>query len=192
MKANPGDWWQAPRQTILVGTVTLSHRGDGFFDATAHVTVPEITTGSYYFMLCDTGCRTPLGDVIPQRVDVAGDAFSAQLARKLTRSNFALQEALARQRRQLRREIRQVERELVELKVSSPNADEVARLNDRVAALERDRPSTPWPAYAGWFVAGAAVSFLALTVIRRRRDTASEPPLEIEVPDDARELAESR
>ena len=192
-KAEPGDWWVPPSKAILAGEIDLSNKGSGFLDATVRLTVPDIPTGPYHLMLCDLGCRTPLGDVIPQRVDVAADAFSAQLARKLERKNLRLQETLVRQRRQLRREIRQVERQLVETKLESAKTDEVARLADEVARLRRERPSTPWMAFGGWFVAGAAVSALALVVLRRRKDAASaEGEVSVvRVPDDARELIES-
>ena len=190
-KADPGDWLNPPAEIIPVGQIDVSKDRAGFLDATVHLTVPDISAGWYHLMLCDLGCRTPLGNVIPQRIDVVADASSAQLARKLDRTNIRLQEALANQRRQLRREIRNVQ--LVDGRVESATREEVTRLNDRIAALERNRPSTPWIAFGGWFLAGAALSALAFLLVRRRKGAAtadSEPSL-VRVPDDPRELIES-
>ena len=189
--AQPGDWWEPPGTMILAGEVRLSKETDGFVDALVHLTVPEIAPGSYYLMLCDVGCRTPLGEVIPQRVEVVADAFSAQIARKLERTNDRMTGALEDVRNELRRARIKVDA-LESILIQYREANEV--LKDRITALERKRPPTPspWTAFAGWFVAGVAVSALALTVVHRRRDAVIGSTIPVDVPDDARELIESR
>jgi hypothetical protein len=189
LRAEPGNWWEQPSEAILVGDVRLSGQDANLIDAIVHLTVPRISTGRYHFMLCDSECRMPLGDVIPQRVDVAGDPFSAQLARRLERTNLQLEQGGA----DMRRRLRGARNEIATLETLLTRTREaIATLNNRLERVERDRPSTPWIAYVGWFVAGVALSTLALAAVRPRRRRSSEPSTPADVPDDPRELIESR
>ena len=190
-REDPGNWWEPPSKAILVGDVRLSGQDANLVDAIVHLSVPRISTGRYHLMLCNAECRMPLGDVIPQRVDVAADAFSAQLARKLERTTFRLTERLqVLQRRVQRTRIAQAE---VEASVRL-SREAVTTLSHRVSELERDRSSgsTPWGAFAGWFLAGASLSALGFLFVRRRTDASTTAHADVRVPDDPRELIESR
>ena len=182
-RAEPKDWWTQPAEMMLVGDVRLRSWDANIAIATAHVTVPHVAPGSYHLMLCDAGCITPLGNVIPLRVDVAADVLLAKTARKLEATNERSELALARVRSDLRRVAAHVEG--AQTKAAETRA-RVARLQARLSLSNEQRPS-PWIVYAGWFAAGAAS---ALAVVRRRKvalRAQTQPPV-AEVPDDAREL----
>lgn len=187
--AEPKRWWSPPRELTLIGDVSLSSWDANLAVATAEVTVPEVTPGSYDLMLCDAGCENPLGNLIPLRIDVAADALSAQTARGLEKTNTRLDIALRRVRNDLRQQGRRLG---AATDASSASAESVARLQDRISTLERTSPSTPWVPYLLFFVAGAA---LASVAARFRRTSSSgrppEPPMP-PVPDDARELVSVR
>lgn len=182
-RPEPDRWWRPLSPVIKAGEVTL-------FDGDANLTrgrlqllIPEIPPGRYALMLCDAGCRTPLGNHIPVPVNVTEDVLAAKTARRLDESNERLRLALAR----VRRDVRQTQRQLRHVQ-NQANEDEgtVATIPGKPAS-DADEGVPPWIAYAGWFVAGAAAAALSLT--RRRRRASLRPDLVIEqIPDDVREL----
>lgn len=154
-RPDPKRWWTPPDEMILVANIGLTWESN-IASATARVTVPEISPGGYYLMLCDTGCRTPLGHAIPTRVQVSPDPVAAAAARKVERARESTRAALARVRHRISRAESRLERATARADIST----------DAVAELQRepsrdDVPSTPWFAYIGWFVAGAAAISLA-------------------------------
>lgn len=112
---------------------------------------------------------------------MTADALAAETARRLNRSNERMSLALDRVRRDLQR----TNRKLRHARADAAAAADAVLEPEQTPASDRDASGTPWLPYAGWFIAGAAVSFM---FVRRRRE-APRPDLIIErVPDDAREL----
>ena len=190
-RPEPRRWWTPPAEMTLVGRVELSRWDSNLVTATARLTIPDMPPGRYDLMLCDIGCRTPLGNLIPLGVDVSADALAAKTARRLERTNEKFELALARARYDLRRNNRSA------TEASAEAADAVARLRQRISSLETAAPSTPsppptpWVPYAAWFMTGAVVALLVLRL--RRRSPSPIPEILIErVPDDARELTSRR
>lgn len=186
-RRNPKDWWEPVGRVFQTGTVTFENRDANLTEGRVHLEVPEVPPGRYFLMLCDAGCRTPLANHIPVRVHIASDMLAAQTTRRLDRVNERLSLALA----QVRRDVRRTERELRQAEASSAQAAEAA---EEAAAPQpvpvTDRDTTPWSwiPYAGWFLAGAAVTL----VLARRRLESRFPDIIInEVPDDARELTKT-
>jgi hypothetical protein len=141
-------------------------------------------------MVCDFGCRTPLANLVPDRVKVLPDAATARSVRELEETNARLRALIDRADRASRRAFRRLDRRFTSERISA--TQEIERLKDQIAALAaKPDPATPWGAYAGWFLAGSALSALGFGVIRKRASTKTEP-LEIKVPDDVSELIESR
>lgn len=99
-----------------IGDVSLAYYWDSRrARSTAELTIPEMPTGPYHLMLCDRGCRNPLGNLIPARVEVVDDPLAAQTARKLQdtaeRTSLALDG--------VRKDLRQSERKVRELALRS-------------------------------------------------------------------------
>lgn len=183
-RANPGDWWRPVGPVFQAGTVTLIGRDANLARGRVHVTVPEIAPGPYWLMLCDLGCRTPLANHTPVPVTVTADALAAETARRLNRSNERMSVALDRVRRDLQR----TNRKLRQVRADAAAVADAVAEPKQAPASDRDTSGAPWLPYAGWFVAGAAVSFM---LVRRRRK-AGVPEIIIErVPDDARELTKA-
>lgn len=186
--AEPGRWWVPPNEMILVGRVELSDWDANLVIATAHLSIPKMATGNYDLMLCDMGCRTPLANLIPAPVEVTAEPLAARLSRRLEATNERLDTVRARLRARLGRSLTIADRADL---VSAESSNAVARLQKAVANLDSDSPSpTPALAFAGWFVAGAAVAFAVTRRRRSSRDADLLVPLEA-IPDDARELIES-
>lgn len=186
-RPEPGRWWDPSGPITKIGTVELVHSDGNLVPARVRLTIPQVPPGSYDLMLCDSGCRTPLANLIPSAVHVTDDPVAAQTSRKLQDRNARLDLALAQVRsdlRDARRELRKVERDAAKAN------DAVARLNARLVT-PRARPATPWVAYAGWFLAGAAIALLA-SRRRLRTPPASRDAIVERIPDDARELVGSR
>jgi hypothetical protein len=167
----PGRWWEPPAYMIRAGDVQLFDWDANLALARVHLTVPEIDLGSYELMLCDDGCRMPLGNLIPSRVHVAEDPVAAQTARNLQKTNARLDLELARTRhalRETRHQLGAVDRD------ATASSEAVARLTDRLASRS-EAPSPSWIAYVGWFFAGV---LLTLVIVRRRhRMPPAEPAL---------------
>lgn len=181
----PKHWWTPPKELILVGDVELSQWDSNLAMSTANLAIPEMRPGRYHLMLCDSGCRAPLGDLIPQRVVVSSEPLAAQSARKLQETKERLNLALARVRHDLRQSTARAKDAQAQ---AAEGADAIARLEQKLSSSDPDPPSTPWLSYAGWFLAGVAGT-LALTR-RRRQDFSSHADFPLEqVPDDPRELA---
>jgi hypothetical protein len=184
-RSNPKRWWRPLSPPIKVGNVTLFGRDANLARGRVRLTIPDIPPGPYSLMLCDQGCNTPLGNHIAVPVNVASDVLAAQTARRLDNANERLQLALGR----VRRDVKQAQRQLRIAETDAAEAlDAVARLERRPATKSKSNTS-PWIAYAGWFIAGA-IAFLALV----RRSRRSELPNVIieRTPDDARELTKVR
>lgn len=182
-RAEPKRWWAPPREMILVGDVRLSRWDGNIAFATGAITIPDLTPGRYRLMLCDLGCATPLGNVVPQPLHVSGDAALARAVRTLERRNERLGQAVRRTRASVRR-------------TSNENAEATASVAAALTRVEGEAqpgrdPSVPWIAYAGWFLAGATSVLLLLGRRRRTAVVLPDPPIE-RIPDDPRELTEAR
>lgn len=185
-RADPGKWWRPTSQPIQVGTVELTDWDSNLAKGRVDLEVPEIEPGSYFLMLCDAGCGVPLGNLIPSGVTVTDDVVAAQTARRLQELEADLTLALQQSRSELR-QTRSTLRQAL---------SDDAKRDQRIAQLEaelveaQDQEPVPWVAYAGWFFAGGATVFLLLR-LRRSRGQKEEMLIE-RVPDDARELIDSR
>ncbi len=186
--AEPKHWWSPPKELRLIGDVRLSKWNANLAVATAEIDVPEVTPGSYTLMLCNLGCSRPLGNLFPLQVRVSPDALTAQTARKLERTNLQFDLTLARVRRDVRRNNRQLHAMTV---ASADSAEVIARLQDKISSLETEAPSTPWLLHMLFFLAGTAAVLVARRSGRRVRP-ASPDPLALRAPDDARELISNR
>ena len=188
--AEPKGWWTPPRELRLIGDVELSNWDSNMAVATAELSVPEMTPGSYSLMLCNVGCRKPLADLIPTRVHVSADPIAAQTARRLEGTNNRLNIEFARVRRDLKGHSRQLKARKVD---SLESAESISQLQDglialqiELASLNNEAPPVQWPTYLMLFVAGAASTLLAM---RWRRRSAAPPDTVIpRIPDDPREL----
>ena len=181
-RANPKDWWEPTGPFFRAGEVTFGGGDSNLTRGRVHITVPEVPGGRYSLMLCDAGCRTPLANHIPVAVNVSTDAVAAQAARRLDRANNRLRLARA----DLRRELRQTERQLRQAEASEAEGPDTA-----VAPQPAPKSSTPipdWIVYPGWFLVGAAAS---LMLARRRRKTTLDDLIIEHVPDDPRELTKT-
>ena len=187
--ANPGPWWElGSARAFEVGTVQLSGFDLNLAHAQASFVVPALPPGGYALMFCNAGCTRPLGDIVPSRVLVAPDRFTAHLAQRVDELGLELREA-RRRLRTARDRIRQLEA----VADDGPQALLAARV-DRLSALVRDverRPVRPEEASGGsggaWLGAlGAAALALGWAIGRRGRRHL--PP----VPDDLRSLDHER
>lgn len=158
-QSDPKHWWKPPAEMTLIGDVSLSYYWDsGRARSTAELTIPEMPTGRYDLMLCDGGCRSPLGNLIPAHVEVVDDPLAAQTSRKLQDTTERTSLTLAR----LRKDLRQNDRRFQGVKRNaSETAQEVTALRKRLASLDTDQPSTPWLPYFAWF-AGLIVAAEAM------------------------------
>jgi hypothetical protein len=187
-RPEPKRWWTPPEEMILIGDVELSRWNSNLAIATAHLSIPDIPSGRYNLMLCDAGCSTPLGNLIPMGVRVTPDALAAKTARRLQRANSKLQLALAR----VRRDVRQTKKHLAHVEgAAAESIDAVGRLEEKLSSRDPVPAPTPWWAFAAWFFGGSAVALAAIRLGRKR-----SVPLDVEsierVPDDVRELISSR
>jgi hypothetical protein len=181
-RPDPKNRWRPFGPVVQVGIVTPSGRDANLSRGSVDIDVPDVAPGAYWIMLCDAGCRTPLGNHIPVPVNVISDALAAQTARRFHQANERLTFSLA----QVRGDVRRMQRKVRELRADA--ADAVAEPEPTVV-IERATSRPSWIPYAGWFVAGAAV---ALIFARRRREEKQLPEILIEpAPDDARELIET-
>jgi len=160
-KRSPGDWWSlGAAEAMPVGQVSITDRQMNFGRATAAFTVPEIQPGTYHLMLCDTGCREPLADVIPAAgFTVVADPATARMAKHVER----LERRIRDQGRQLAAARTAVDEAFLEARDAR---SEVEAVEARASAPVAARSNTP-AKYAGWLVAAALAAALALTVLRR-------------------------
>jgi len=187
-RPQPRRWWTPPEWSIPIGNVELSRWDSNMAVATANLQVPEVTAGQYNLMLCDAGCRTPLADVIPQRVRVSPEPLAAETARKLDRVSMDSDLAI----RRLRHDVREANRQLVDVAAATIESTRaIEQLQKEPSAPEPVPSPTPWWAFAGWFLAGVAVAFSATRARRKHSSLPEELPIE-RVPDDARELVAGR
>jgi hypothetical protein len=107
-RSDPKRWWRPLTPVVKAGQVTLFEGDANFTQGQLHLAVPEVPAGRYYLMLCDLGCRIPLGNHIPVPVIVAVDPVVAKTVRRLEESNERLRLALAR----IRRDVRHTQRQL--------------------------------------------------------------------------------
>jgi len=186
-RPQPRRWWTPPEWSVPIGTVELSRWDVNIAAATTHLEVPEVAPGMYHVMLCDAGCRTPLANVIPQRVRVTPEPLAAETARRLDR--VAMRSDL--RIRRLRKDLREANRQLVDVEAAAIESTRaIEQLQKEPSSPEPVTSPTPWWAFAGWFFAGAALVF-AVTRSRRKQSNLPEE-FPIEVPDEARELIPSR
>lgn len=198
--------WTPPAEMTLIGDVELSRWDANTASAAAHLTIPEMTPGYYHLVLCDVGCRTPLGNLVPLRVQVSADPFSARVARGLEEANARLELGFIRVRSDLRRTQRQVRAarsaaseaaagHAAAAEVAAATHDLIARSEERISALEAGSRSDPWTAYPAWFLIGAATALVGVRFWRRRAPALSPSAPEVSVepmPDGDRELISSR
>jgi hypothetical protein len=178
-RPQPGEWWRPLGTPIEVGTVTLFGRDANVMKGRVHIDMPDVVPGRYFLMLCDEGCRSPLGNHIPVPVTVPADPFAARTARRLESTNERMTLALAR----LRSELRQTRRQLAKANgVESEPVEAVAASNN-----PPEEGTPPWIAYAGWFIAGLSLA----VVIGRSRGKGANPDILIDIPDDARQLTKT-
>lgn len=179
-RADPGDWWRPVTEPIRAGTVELTSWDANLAEARVRLDVPGVSPGSYHLMLCDAGCDRPLGNLIPAGVTVTDDVLAAQTTRRLLETEARLSLAVQR----TRNDLRATRRTLGDV-TSRVAAQErrVEALEPRPAQTPESPETSPWIAYAGWFVAGGAT----LLAISRRRPIR-EPAGAGRIPDDAREL----
>ena len=190
-KPSPRNWWSlGGAEAIQVGRVDVSFSGPQDGRATATFTTPELAPGTYQLMLCDAGCATPLGDVIPIRgFTIVADPATANVAEGVDR----LERRIHNQAREVAAARRDAGRALDGQRSTRSTRSELEQFEARVSSLaaesRRSPPVARW-AYAGWLVAGALVGALALLLIRSRRSRPS-PPAELgEWPPSDEELRE--
>ena len=184
----PKRWWSPPRELTLIGDVRLSKWDANLAIATTELHVPDVPPGSYVLMLCNVGCVNPLGNLTPLQIQVSSDALAASTARKLQSTNARLDLALARIRSDLRQQTRQLNGARADFGEST---DAIARLQDKVASLDGETPSTSWLPNLLILIAGAAATLLVLRFRGRRSSGPPEDPI-APVPDDARELVSAQ
>jgi hypothetical protein len=146
---DPGPWWSVGNADAIRVARVRSGR--------VSFTVPPISPGTYDLMLCDNGCRHPLGDLVPARITVVADRRMAEHAQRLHR----LEARLDDQARLLRA-----------ARLATTNAS--LRLDELQAAVRaatrREQPERDLPffALAGWLVAGLLVgAFAGVAALRR-------------------------
>ncbi|CAN5545391.1 hypothetical protein BH20ACT21_BH20ACT21_05520 [soil metagenome] len=162
-RPQPKRWWKPPAEMTLLGDVDLSQWDTNSARSTARLTIPELSLGRYHLMLCDRGCRNPLGNLIPARVEVVDDPLAAQTSRKLQDATDRTSLALARLRKDLRQSDSRVylgaAEQLRKLGGVKANASETAQavtaLRKRLESLTpihvrcRGRPTLPG-SWADW------------------------------------------
>ncbi|HXF71831.1 MAG TPA: hypothetical protein VNO79_04375 [Actinomycetota bacterium] len=187
--ADPGSWWElGSARAFEVGNVRLFGFDGNLAHARASFVVPAVPPGAYALMFCDVGCTRALGDIVPSRVLVAPDRFTARLSQRV--GNLALELRETRWRlRAARDRIRRVAAE----RATEPAA--IAGRVDRLSASLRDlerrldraeaaRDGVPWLG-----ALGATAAALALGWAAGRRRRRPELPA---VPDDLRSLVVAR
>jgi hypothetical protein len=181
-RPEPKHWWSIEgARPIRVGSVNLGGWDANMARATTRFVVPEtLEPGRYALMLCDAGCRNPLGDIVPSSVRVVASSLEGELAHRV--------DELERQLRQRTHQIRRLREAVAE---GADLEADVGSLRARVVVLEAqlDRASepapvptagedasVPWWTLAGWFLAGVATIGLVAVVAWRRRppDPAGE------------------
>lgn len=194
-KAEPGDWWRlGDAEPLRVGEVGLDRFNGNLAHASASFVVPEVELGRYVLMFCDAGCAHPLGDFVPTKVRVVDPV--EDLRRRLDR----LQSRTAERVNALRAELRETQDGAAEVGDVEAAQEVTAVLERRLVLLERrlerldEDPGTPWAAYVGWLVAGAALGALIVTALTRRRIPEPLIPLDDRQleKERARELASTR
>ncbi|MGH2740637.1 MAG: hypothetical protein ACRDH6_09180 [Actinomycetota bacterium] len=172
----PGDMWlrppRIPPAAIPLGLITIVDRtGDVNALARIRFVVPDVDPGGYSVGICDDPCRDAyVGDLIGGWFNIAATREEAQLMHARDR----LIERLRTVRFRLRREARQVERELgselASLEVeNSVLSRDVGAAEAALAGLRRDRSPSPLT-IAGWGI--AAMLLVGLVIVVKRRQTA--------------------
>lgn len=142
-------------------------------------------------MLCDSGCRTPLGDIVPTTVRVIDEPLAARALRQIERYRAHFDSKLLRidglARRSMSRTLG-TEKDIAEMTAR------VSALTDRLDGLG-DRPvSFPWAPVASAAAVGALLACAAMLVLKARRAVIVRGPASetatAAVPVDPRELAE--
>jgi hypothetical protein len=176
MKPFRRNWWSlGDAEAVKVAPIRLDMADANLSSVRASFVLPELATGKYAVMLCDAGCRRPLGTAIPTTgFTVVADPATARLSRRVVR----LQERIARRGRRVlaaRTVARQAQEEAQAVGL------QLVRLQTRLSALERrtrDEPqsgsSTPWR-FGGWVVAAMMALALAGVLVGRRRSPDRMP-----------------
>lgn len=186
-RRTPRGWWEPPAEAVRAGKVRLFNWNGNIAQAEVHFDVPDLSSDVYHVMLCDAGCRKPLGDVIPDVVHLTAEPLVARKLRALEDRIRRLRASVQSSQWDLWRMDRRADRLSSSADLATARLDE---LDQSSSAIDTRRPAAPWLAYAGWFLAGAAAVAVSA---RRRRSRAGEMtgyPAEA-VPDDARELVSS-
>jgi hypothetical protein len=180
------DWWKpanVPR--YKVGTVSFEAargfgKGSNVLRATTRLDIPAVTPGAHALMLCDEGCRHPLGDVVPSKVTVVASASEARLARSIERVDFRVEVEAAElddKLGQLRRRVaRASDLDALVTEVDSLDdevSQEIERLHTRLEGLaQRTKQESGWDE-AIWlmlavFAAGVAGTVGTVLLLRKR------------------------
>lgn len=165
-KPSPRKWWSLGGvEAIRVGQVDVSFSGAQAGRATATFTTPVLAPGTYHLMLCDAGCATPLGDVIPAKgFTVVANPAIARVAQRVDH----LERQIRNPARGLAAARRDATRALDGQRSTRSEAEQLeARVSSLAAESRRSPPVAHW-AYAGWLVAGALLGALVPLVVRRR------------------------
>lgn len=184
--AEPGQWWEPPTDLVRVGDVELMGSDSNLVRATVRLSVPDMPPGTYYMMLCDVGCRTPLGDIVPTAIRLTDEPFAARALRLIERYRAHFDSKLLRIDRLARKSLSRTldaEQDIAELKAR------VGALSSEIESL-RHRPAPgPWGPVAAGAAGGSMVVLtgaLGMMLLRRRRGAIAVPV----VPDDARQLVD--
>lgn len=194
-KPQPKRWWTQPETAVRAGKVRWRTRDSNIAHVIVNVTIPEVSPGRYALMLCDAGCRTPLGDVVPteglrvyapDELAAARAAQAAADAERLRLDSEAMDQALGQEIDQVREYAMVAQADARRAADNAARAEQaVQRLEAQVAALSARDPAAPWPAAAGWAVAGlVGLLWLASALHRRRREEAPPPAPEVAADDE--------
>lgn len=175
-KANPKRWWEPVDGMMRVGDVTWLGSNSNLYRVSVRLSIPEIPPGTYYLMLCDPGCRTPLADIVPTTVRVTDEPLAAQASRQIERYRAHFDSKLLRIDALARRSIgraRGAEQDIAEMSAR------IGALNDRLERL-RDRPQPfPWvPVVSAAALGAFFASVLMLVLKARRAPVVSDRPWE--------------
>lgn len=166
-QAEPESWWSVPGEAILVGDVRFTRWDSNLAEATAKITVPDVSEGRYSLMFCDVGCVTPLADVIPlEGVRVSTELLAAQTARRLDQLRTRTRDRMVRLRKELAtaeaHAQRSEERAVTAVRAARTlrrqlRADAAAAVVPPVVPAAGASVGHTWTAFGGWFLAGAVI-----------------------------------
>ena len=162
----PESWWEPPVRSAIVGDVQITRRDGNLVWFRTDIEIPQVPLRDYSIMLCNQGCREPLGSVVPVGVQVTADTAAAQNARAIDQ----LTNELRSQRANLLHRINGLRGRITNLRADADSLE--SRLDSGASApltTATATSETPWTAYAGWYAAGALSMLLLALAVRRRK-----------------------